>query len=142
MRKIFFTDELKDIPKIFLIDACRTDDAKDEEAQTSPHTPRSHPVATFSSTLMSSEGHKVHGAKICKFVTAELGDSYDNHRLPDFRTVYTAARTKIKQSTNNGQDLVLCEHNLDIDSVIFMPSDEARGSRRKRYDADSKQIAR
>eukprot|EP01083_Nonionella_stella_P020719 57492_1 len=124
IRKMFFIDELKDIPKIFLIDACRSDDPNEEETQKARTT---FTASTFSTTLMTSEGHDVYGAKICKFITSKLRDAYHSDQFTDFRTVYSAARAKIKKATNNEQDLVLCEHDLDIDSVIFMPR-EKRGT--------------
>eukprot|EP01083_Nonionella_stella_P049958 133040_1 len=138
LRKIFLIEECKDIPKIFLIDACRTDDDNDDQPQ-APH--RSHTAATLSSTLMTRLGSQVYGAQICKFITKGLSESYANSEYTDFRTVYLAAKRKIKEATKAEQDLQLCEHDTDIDSVIFRPkgADSARGTKAKRIYADTRQ---
>eukprot|EP01083_Nonionella_stella_P147912 467382_1 len=132
IRKIFFIDELKDIPKIFLIDACRSSNIEDMNDELTQKTRSTFTASTFSTTLMTSEGHTVRGAKICRFITAKLGDIYQRDQFTDFRTVYSAARAKIKHETNNEQDLVLCEHDYHIDDVVFVPRDKARGSKQKR----------
>eukprot|EP01083_Nonionella_stella_P253658 872586_1 len=116
LRNIFLIDELMEIPKIFLIDACRMDDDCDVPTQKARNAPT---ASTFSTTLMACEGNAVYGAQICRFITEGLSESYDNDKYTDFRTVYIAAKKRIKQATQADQDLQLCEHDTDIESVVF-----------------------
>eukprot|EP01083_Nonionella_stella_P170359 579582_1 len=139
IRDIFKLKELKDIPKIFIFDACRTDDDHgDDEKQKGRSV---NTAATFSSTLMTSEGHKVYGAKICKYVTQEFKRMHRNKEFKPFGKVYRAARANILEETNKEQNLVLCEHDPDIDDIVFVPRDKARGTKRKRHDANTRQAA-
>eukprot|EP01083_Nonionella_stella_P220939 789954_1 len=135
IREVFAVSELKGIPKIFLFDACRTDD--DPEEDNEKH--RGTIASTFSSTLMTSEGHKVYGAKICKHITQEFQRMKETNKFKDFRSVCRVARDKIREETDKEQDLVVCEHDMDIEDVVFKPRDEARGTKQKRYGMDTKQ---
>eukprot|EP01083_Nonionella_stella_P097420 273837_1 len=136
LRKIFFLDEFTDIPKIFLIDACRMDD--DVE---SSKARKSHTASTFSTTLMTSEGNTVYGAQICEFITKRLSGAYAYKEYADFRSVYLTAKKRIREATMGDQDLQLCEHDTDIDFVVFKPkhAQAPRGTGAKRYYGDSKQ---
>eukprot|EP01083_Nonionella_stella_P166181 554844_1 len=144
LRKIFLIDELTDIPKVFLIDACRVDDDHDAQSQKGRNAPT---ASTFSTTLMTSEGNTVYGAQICRFITQGLNASYANSKYTDFRTVYLTAKKRIREATMNDQDLQLCEHDTDIDFVVFKPKHDvrarghARGTKAKRYYADTKQMS-
>eukprot|EP01083_Nonionella_stella_P147914 467389_1 len=137
MRRIFLIEELKQIPKIFLIDACRSEveDGSNRQAFRGSST-----AATFSTTLMTSEGHKVRGAQICKYITGKLRDIHHSDVYKDdFRRVYLAAKKQIRM--NSEQDLVLCEHDTAVECVVFVPKEEERGTRNKRYQADMKQTS-
>eukprot|EP01083_Nonionella_stella_P276959 941563_1 len=138
IRQIFFIPELKDIPKIFLVDACRTDCVSNDEIQKA----RGCKVASaFSTTVMASDGNEVYGAPICKFVTFELRMKYLMKEYRNFGNVIKAATANIKKFTRNEQTLVVCEHDFDIERVMFLPKERSRGTKRKRYDADCKNIS-
>eukprot|EP01083_Nonionella_stella_P066565 175374_1 len=139
IRDVFAIHELKDIPKIFIFDACRSDDGY--RGNDKPKGRAIATATTFSSTLMTSEGHKVYGAQICKHVTQEFQNMCRKNDFVAFRNVCRAARDNIRKETNNEQDLVVCEHDYDIDDVIFKPRVKARGTKGKRYDADTKQMS-
>eukprot|EP01083_Nonionella_stella_P220938 789952_1 len=138
IRDVFKMDEFKDIPKIFLFDACRVDDYEGDEKQKGRAL---NAASSFSSTLMTSEGHKVYGAKICKYVTEEFKRMHHNQKFTPFGKVYRAACDKIRKETNNEQDLVLCEHDYHIDDVVFVPRDKARGTKGKRCNNDTRQAS-
>eukprot|EP01083_Nonionella_stella_P217431 780659_1 len=137
LRKTFLIEELAEIPKIFLIDACRMDDDYDAQAQKAR---KAYTASTFSTTLMTSEGNPVYGAQICRFITDGLSESHANGKYTEFRTVYLAAKKRIRNATKGDQDLQLCEHDTDIESVVFKPNAQ-RGTRAKRYHADTKQMS-
>eukprot|EP01083_Nonionella_stella_P220937 789951_1 len=139
IRDVFKMDIFNDIPKIFLFDACRIDD--EDEGDEKQKGRALNVASSFSSTLMTSEGHKVYGAKICKYVTQEFKRMHRNQQFTQFGKVYRAACDKIRKETNNEQDLVLCEHDYHIDDVVFVPRDKARGTKGKRCNNDTRQAS-
>eukprot|EP01083_Nonionella_stella_P129679 393475_1 len=126
IRDIFKLPELTDIPKIFMFDSCRTDGDRDE-MKDEKHRGLDK-ASTFSATLMTSEGHKVYGAKICKHITQEFKRMHERNKFANFYTMCRIARANIQKETNKEQDLMVCEHDLDVDDVVFVPRDKARSS--------------
>eukprot|EP01083_Nonionella_stella_P024701 68107_1 len=138
IRDAFKLEELNGIPKIFIFDSCRSDDDPEEEEQKQKHRGVAE-ARGFSVTLMTSEGAKVYGAKICKHITQEFKRMYEDNQFKTLYTVCRTARNKIKNETKMKQDLIFGEHDLDTDDLVFGPRDEARGGPQKRYDADIRQ---
>eukprot|EP01083_Nonionella_stella_P317434 1155828_1 len=76
IRDAFKIPELNGIPKIFLFDSCRSDDDPEKEEEEEKHRGVAE-ARGFSVTLMTSEGAKVYGAKICKHITQEFKRMYE-----------------------------------------------------------------
>ena len=128
IRQLFATDdELLEIPKLYLIDACRTDN--NDEKEDNKNIRVAAGAKTFSTTIMgTSEGNIVRGGKISKFITKYLENNFDLNKNKNklywnnFYKIYRSASKDISLTTKNDQALIITEHDNDIDDIVFLPN--------------------
>eukprot|EP01083_Nonionella_stella_P294942 1002417_1 len=138
--------EMKQIPQLFCIDACRVAEKmnKDLETKHSDHdtvglAARGDGSDAPTATIMGqTEGHIVRGGKVSKYLCKQWDEEFEAKTFnPDaiykqFGTLYEAAFDEVMNDTKHSktpQRLIAAEYDRRIDKLVFIPKDRDRGTK-------------
>eukprot|EP01084_Bolivina_argentea_P131320 231809_1 len=151
LRDLFLCDtNLIKIPRIYLIDSCRSNIEPKNEEKKQEDEQRNNSVrgseGTNSITIFgTSRGNRVKGAKLSVYFCKSMHQNFkSNETVNDYKKWNTFYRTcrhmneMIKENTKNDlkQAIDIDAHALEVDDIVFMPKcidDMERGSK---YDHD------
>eukprot|EP01084_Bolivina_argentea_P027352 50865_1 len=143
LRQLFENDTLLvSIPKIYLVDACRSDTDDIKMNSDNMSKPRAIKAQTNSVTCVgTSVGNTVRGAKIAECFAKRMEFIYDKHlknsnssRLDKLYDIFRNLKNDIEIQTKDYDDpqtLMFLEHDMRVDDVCFIPQqfgDAVRGS--------------
>ncbi len=135
---------LRQTPKIYLIDACREFIEK-ETVNTIADSIRGNPETNSITLFGTSNGNTVKVAQVLKYFTQQMQQIYNKNKnvndASKWDKLYDICKKVIKtieKQTENDheQTLILTEHDIDIDDVIFMPNEFEEELRGHKYDSD------
>eukprot|EP01084_Bolivina_argentea_P026394 49085_1 len=117
---------LTTIPRIFLIDACRTGKIGNGDNIFKAEYKFKMPSKTYSVTITGAENNTVRGGKIAQYITKAMSRGYKIKKYKNFGDICTEASNTIEQATNNEQTLVRNEPDDKVFNIILKPNDGKR----------------
>eukprot|EP01083_Nonionella_stella_P258721 883963_1 len=109
--------QFRDLPKIFIFNCCRTPYQKPQDRGTEEETR----AAGYSVTITSTEGDKVFGSRLSRFVADAFTDCCEN-KTNVHDTLYAA--TEMAKKT---MELRLQEYDLKVGRVVFLKGPDPLG---------------
>ena len=107
--------ELKDIPKLYLIDACR----KDKKIP----KPTRGGASNLNGTLFATtEGNIVRGGKCAYAITNVMENNYETNSFKPFEDIRKESTKLVKELTD--QSIMMEEYDNDMDLIIYKPNNK------------------